>query len=103
MGGGAGEQTCGRAAQKRAEVSTASQPPRAPPVFLPACLPFAPAPFPHPLPPTPVPLPPQTKYASMLAEKVEKHGTHVWLINTGEQPAVRCSERRIHVYGFIQP
>ncbi|KAL4443900.1 hypothetical protein ABPG75_011637 [Micractinium tetrahymenae] len=24
-----------------------------------------------------------TKYASMLAEKVEKHGTNVWLINTG--------------------
>ena len=35
-----------------------------------------------PFPPTPHP-PAQTKYASMLAEKVVKHGTHVWLINTG--------------------
>ncbi len=33
--------------------------------------------------PSPLPCPPQTKYASMLAEKVEKHGTNVWLINTG--------------------
>ena len=29
----------------------------------------------------------QTKYASMLAQKVKKHGTHVWLINTGAPSA----------------
>lgn len=36
----------------------------------------------------------QTKYASMLAEKVERHGTHVWLINTGRLmlPALKQAE-----------
>ena len=32
----------------------------------------------------------QTKYASMLAEKVERHGTHVWLINTGGLDCCSC-------------
>ena len=45
-----------------------------------------------------IPLPPppnnpQTKYASMLADKVEKHGTHVWLINTGAPPAASLARQ----------
>lgn len=30
-----------------------------------------------------LPVPLKTKYAAMLAAKLEQHGTHVWLVNTG--------------------
>jgi ATP-dependent phosphoenolpyruvate carboxykinase len=28
------------------------------------------------------------KYAAMLAEKMQQHGTHAWLVNTGRQQVI---------------
>lgn len=33
--------------------------------------------------PRPRPRPPQMKYAAMLGQKLQQHGTQVWLVNTG--------------------